>query len=239
MGEYKTQFRPKYPSYGSAFSNDSLVDKITNLFYNSFSNVTWKDLTDDFIVTTKNDVNKITNDLKDGKIIYTSIAVGVGTGVLANFTSAYIVDTLGGSHSLIENVSLGAELLFHASGYAGTFILMSKAEGKSKKEITKDLTRNTLISLPISIGPYPLVRNPLAEVYMNNNILPELSTVLSQISLLPFYAFAVKYSITCFGPKVDSYLTNMAYFKNDKDTTKSLEKAITDIDLNNFNEKAS
>jgi hypothetical protein len=202
MVDYKPQFRPIDPTYTGA----SLVDRVSNAYYGSFKDRSWKEIRDDFVVTTRNDTKKTLNDIVENKILYASITAGVAVGVAANFIGAYICDIRGASHDIIEKVSLRAELIFHAVGYAGVYIGMGIAAGMSGRKIAKDLIKSLIIATPIATLPYPWVRNPLADLYMNLGVMPEKATVLSQITLLPAYAKAVKYAIKIFGDRVGEHM---------------------------------
>jgi hypothetical protein len=235
MVDYRPQFKPTYN-----FSKQTLVERISNTFYNSFRDKSCREITSDYITTTHNDIRFVYDNVKKNKAYAGALIVSVGLSALANFLEAKDADIQGYSVKAIEFRSLVAEITTHTLVSAGAFTAISRSEGKSWKRIYTDLKDILYASAVIALVIYPPIRNTLADFLMEEGMEPHKATFWSQISLTPAYYAAVIYSKNTMLPKVKSYLKNKKENKEAKHLMKKadeVEKANTKF--NTYNDRVN
>jgi hypothetical protein len=190
MVDYKPQFKPIY-----SFSQKSLVEKISDTFWDSFKDKGWRELKDDYIVTTSKDFRNSIDNIVNNKAANIALLVGMTTSMAANIFGAHYANQQGYDRGGIEWLSLAGEVAVHAGISIGAFIIASRSEGISWMGTFKRLGKVGLVTTPITWGPYALARNHIADSFMLNGMPPEGATPLAQLALIVPYALTVNYAL--------------------------------------------
>jgi hypothetical protein len=189
MVDYKPQFRPVY------IGHRSFVDKISDVFYDSFKDKSWREIKDDYVATTSKDFKNSIDTIVNNKAANVGLVVGMTTSMAANIFGAHYASQHGYDAKGIEWVSLLGEVALHTGVSATAFIITSRINGVSWKETARRLGKVALVTAPLTFGPYALARNHIAGEFMLNGMPPEGATPLAQLILIVPYALTVNYAL--------------------------------------------
>jgi len=234
MADYRPQFRPVYTFSTDSSGKASLVDRIkgsinrvNDSVYETFSALShkeWNQTIDDYVVTRKNTIAWLKNDIKEHYPTYGAMIFGMSSSILGNQLGAESATEKGYSNTLIEWISYGWELGFHVGISGGVYTLLAMLKGDSLKKISRDLVELTIVTTPIQLGPYAFGRNMIADDLISQGMIPEKATVSAQLWLLGPYVLTAKYTAKSLVPRLETYLKkkNILRNGNNGDMSKSI-----------------
>jgi hypothetical protein len=200
MADYRPQFRTTYN-----FGKKTLAERVSDTFYDSFRDKTWKDVKDDYIVTIKNDPVALKNDIKEHYPVYASMILGNAFGAIGNYFSAHTAAEQGQSHQFIELISYAFEYGLHTIISALTYVVLSRVKGDPWSKISTDAASLAVVTTPLQLGVYAPTRTFVADHNMNNGMHPEIATLSAQGELLIPYMVTAKLIFRAFASKVEAY----------------------------------